>query len=328
MWNLNCTPLPQDLSHGFQALSHWISQLTGHGLVLQARISCVFAQALPPWRALTMTTRLCCWKPPSHFCEHVSHGDHFDISQSIGAGVGAAVGAAVGTAVGAAVGAAVGDAVGAGVGHTFMLHLRDSCSGHTTPPYLLWRMMIGRRICSPPPQVAEHAPQFDQLCLQCTGHSLSLHSRACFILAHGLPPWSAATSTLRLRYCRPGPQSVEHLVHADHAIGTQSTGAGVGAAVGALVGAGVGGAVGAVVGAGVGAGVGQLWRLHTRSSEPGHSLPPNAAAVWTIARRSCVPPPHEAEQSPHGEKVCTQLIAHAFLLQLRSSCSGGQAAPP
>jgi hypothetical protein len=72
--------------------------------------------------------------------------------------------------------------------------------------------MVLVRLRTPPPQGKEHASHSVKLVkTQSTGHTLTKHGLStAVVLSHGLPPWAAAMTMLRVRVLPPWPQDREH----------------------------------------------------------------------------------------------------------------------
>jgi hypothetical protein len=69
------------------------------------------------------------------------------------------------------------------------------------------------RACTPPPQIAEHAPQLPQSeSTQSTGHSLTVQATVCVNIGcwQLVPPWAPSLVISRLRVLLLAPHVAEH----------------------------------------------------------------------------------------------------------------------
>jgi len=145
---------------------------------------------------------------------------------------------------------------------------------HTAPPY--WGAVTTERVWNfvPPPHVAEHSDQDDQLDMtQSIGQWWVLHGSWSCSVGHSTPPHDAGVMTARERDLKPARVPLvhgsEHVENEDHAPNSQFTA--------------------------------QQWVLHACCFvSPGHSKPPKRGAVVTTRTACCRPPPHGAEHEPHA----------------------------
>ena len=162
-----------------------------------------------------------------------------------------------------------------------VLHLRDSeCAPHVCPPYATSRTIVRTRICSPPPQRLEQAPQPDHaLRAQSLGQcGVSLHARTCLSgSGHSAPAFFAARSHVR--------SGVDIRAARDGAARPRAPGRSF------------------VV---LGFGYEHAWSLHGRASLSDVQGRPRFLGATTMARRrTCSPPPHEREHSLHAAHIPT-----------------------
>ena len=73
---------------------------------------------------------------------------------------------------------------------------------------------------------------------------------------------------------------------------------------------------------------GQVCELQVRSISEGHSSPPWEAARVTANMRDWTPVPQEREQAVQAFHLCSQSMAHGWVLQLRLEMRLTQARPP
>mmetsp|Transcript_3511 Transcript_3511/g.11581 ORF Transcript_3511/g.11581 Transcript_3511/m.11581 type:complete len:452 (-) Transcript_3511:558-1913(-) len=148
----------------------------------------------------------------------------------------------------------------------------EACPGHAVPPFFGRSKATRFRVLIPEPQdwlhvlQLPHSPQW-----QFTGQGLELQSEVSRGKpSQGLPPKMACTFTLRSRVFVPFPQVFVQDVHRSQSDHTQSTG--------------------------------QPSVLQGRETSdfPWHALPPNAAGVVMLRRRTRVPPPHVLLQFDQG----------------------------
>ena len=86
--------------------------------------------ATPPWAACCVTVRVCVCTPPPHFLSQNDQSDHALTPQS--------------------------------TGQAIVLHgCESSKAGHATPPCAAAVVIVRERICVPPPQRVEQAPNAD-----------------------------------------------------------------------------------------------------------------------------------------------------------------------
>ena len=157
--------------HSFQVNE----QSTGHGAVLQLRISLSGGHGWPPGLCLRTTPRNLICTPPEHFSEHTDQGVKSDTWQSrysANEGVGAGVGAWVGQSMG--------------------LHWRSSSRGQSAPPCAPSCVMRGLRVCTPPPHDTVQGLQPYHVWAQCTGHACVLQLLSCLLGGHSFPPFTAS----------------------------------------------------------------------------------------------------------------------------------------
>jgi hypothetical protein len=106
------------------------------------------------------------------------------------------------------------------------------------------------------------------------GQAWALQLWVILLNGHSLPPFAAATVTVRVRLCDPMPHETEHWDQPDQEDTTQS--------------------------------MGQAWVLHSWEPESiGHTLPPKWGATVTDLERDWVPLPQDTVQADHAEKEDT-----------------------
>ena len=124
------------------------------------------------------------------------------------------------------------------------------------PPFLAMTVICLKRICWPPPQALEQAPQAAQgVWAQSTEHACVLHVCSAVEGPQGLPPYSKSVFVARARVDLPVPHVVLQAVQAVQPDCTQSTGHG------------------------------ELLHVFSSVRIAGHALPPAADAVVTLLER-------------------------------------------
>ena len=86
------------------------------------------------------------------------------------------------------------------------------------------------RVCEPPPHEAEHDPHAPHADTTQSwpppSHEPVLHAWVWVRLPHGVPPWLAGVTTVRVRSWMPPPHSAEQVPHALHPDTAHATGDG------------------------------------------------------------------------------------------------------
>jgi len=127
----DCSPPPHALEQVNQLPHSDTTQSTGHGSVPHARtwLNDV-GHAAPPCAACCVIVRVCVCSPPPHALVQADHSDHALTPQS--------------------------------TGQANVLHgCESSKAGHATPPCAAAVVIVRERICVPPPQRVEQAPNAD-----------------------------------------------------------------------------------------------------------------------------------------------------------------------
>ena len=129
-----------------------------------------------------------------------------------------------------------------------------------------------REVVPPIPHVFVHGVHsFQGDIRQSTGQDCSLHVPVSLSAGHGLPPCAGILVTTRARHKVPPPHVTEHALSGPKAVTAQSTA--------------------------------HFVVAHARHSmlEP-HGRPPKSARLAIVRLRNCMPPLHEAVQSPHSDQ--------------------------
>ena len=279
----------------------------GHACILHGCDSFSETQ-VPLWRAGCTIVRERTLVPVSQAAEQLLHAPHSETWHGTGQGMGCS-------------------------------HARVSFStGQAVPPFFAWRVTLRCRILVPFPHdvvQADHSPhsltshgnghfssmQLSQMAWSPPMYALLQHMEHTHPLSpsgaqslgqrwvlqrwlslsagQAVPPNSAGSATVRLRYCDPPPHSREQLENADQ-LDTLH-------------------------------GLEQLlWSLHTRVSvKAPHGLPAPMALRTTLRLRFCSPPRHclvQLSKGPHSDTTHDSL--HIVLGHARVSFSTGQAVPP
>jgi hypothetical protein len=249
----DCVPSPH---HSLQSdhVPHSVTtQSTGHGCGSHALSeSCRPGHATPPWAGCTAAALLRERSPPPQVWLHALHAPHAPITQSIG--------------------------------HSCMLHVRWSASGHSDPPCWATVLITTGLVCVPPPHDLMHGSHPAWVNWQSMGHGPWLQSATSSRFGHGVPPCALGVCTARVRALTPPPQGSEQLPYALHGDTAQFTGAGVGAGVG-----------GTGVGVGVGADVCVSTTITVRHLATGGAWPSSHSYL-----RACVPAPYSCATVRNG----------------------------
>ena len=139
----------------------------GQDARLQERVPARLGQATPPWSGCRATPRVrVCWPPP-HETLQVAQSAHSDTTQSMG--------------------------------QLWTLHFRDSFgTGQALPPYAGDTVVVRPRCWLPLPHVSVQVDQLSQAdTAQSTGQACVLQLENWLVNGHFLPPYAAATATVR-----------------------------------------------------------------------------------------------------------------------------------
>lgn len=82
-------------------------------------------------------------------------------------------------------------------------------TGHAAPPLAAGVVTVKVCVCEPPPQLALHPDQPDQVPTQSTGQPCTLHGCVCGETGHEAPPWAGCCFTVKVCDCVPPPQVAE-----------------------------------------------------------------------------------------------------------------------
>jgi len=236
--------------------------------VLQSCSSVSAGHAAPPYSASWVTSRVRVCLPPPHSLVQPSHSPKSPTLQS--------------------------------TGHSPSSQGADSSStSHAAPPNWGAVSTVRDLFFNPSPQLLEHLPYAPQAeSRQSIGHFLTSHAFVSSSPGHALPPNCASVSTVRVRFCCPGPHSLSQSDHSPNALTAQL--------------------------------IGHFFVSQALlSSSPPHALPPFSAAFVTVLDRFCCPGPHSLSHTPHSLKaLSTQSTGHGSDLQACVSSAFGHAAPP
>jgi hypothetical protein len=111
-------------------------------------------------------------------------------------------------------------------GHPWVLQGSLSVrEGQALPPLLGCTVTVRERVCVPPPQLFEQAPQLpNPLTWQSTAHPWVLQGSLSVRAGQALPPFFGCTVTVRERVCVPPPQLFEQALQLPNPLTWQSTG--------------------------------------------------------------------------------------------------------